>query len=114
MTQEEQDRLARLLERRVAVEKDLLDQLDRMDTDTAYYKDLISDYMALWDIKNELIKDIKDRGVTAKYQNGPNQWGYKKNESIAELNKTNAQMLKILQNLGIKPTAPGDDPNEEM
>jgi phage terminase small subunit len=30
--------------------------------------------------------------------------GMKRNESIAELNKTNAQMLKILNELGLKPS----------
>lgn len=36
------------------------------------------------------------------YQNGQNQWGYKKNDSVNELAKTNAQMLKILTQLNIK------------
>ena len=44
------------------------------------------------------------------------QSGYKKNESIAELNKTNAQMLKILSELGLKarPMDPDLDLDEEM
>lgn len=66
--------------------------------------DLINDYMAMWKIKNLLIKDIKDRGVTTQYKNGENQYGYKKNDSIPELNKTNAQMLKILNELGLRAT----------
>jgi len=62
----------------------------------------LNDYMAMWDIKNELIKDIKDKGVSVKYQNGENQWGHKKNDSVGELNRINAQMLKILDFLGLK------------
>ena len=68
----------------------------------AHYQDLVQDYLMLWDIKNNLIKDIQDRGVTTKYQNGENQWGYKKNESISELLKVNRQMLTILYDLGIR------------
>jgi len=74
--------------------------------------------MALWDIKNALIKDIKKRGVTVTYQNGEHQWGVKKNDSIAELNKTNAQMLRILTELGLRATdidgAGDDDGGDEM
>ena len=84
------------------IKKDLVDQLERNGVYGSHYLDLINDYMAMWDIKNKLIADIKKRGVSAKYQNGENQWGYKKNDSIAELNKTNAQMLKILGELGLK------------
>lgn len=84
------------------IKRDLIDQLDRNGVFGSHYLDLINDYMKLWDIKNMLMKDIKKRGVTVKYQNGENQWGYKKNDSISELNKTNNQMLKILNDLGLK------------
>lgn len=84
------------------IKKDLIDQLERNGVYGSHYLDLINDYMALWEIKNNLIADIKERGVTTKYQNGKNQWGYKKNDSIVELNRTNQQMLKILQDLGLQ------------
>lgn len=99
------------------IKKDLLDQLDRNGVYGNHFMDLVNDYMALWDIKNELIKDIKDRGVSVEYQNGPNQWGQKRNDSIPELNKTNAQMLKIINELGLRPPRVGGDavdPDEEM
>lgn len=98
------------------IKKDLLDQLERNGIFGRQYTDLIEDYMALWDIKNKLIKDIKKRGVTVEWNNGPTQNGCKKNESIGELNKTNAQMLRILSDLGLKATkleTPGDG-DEEM
>ena len=88
--------------KRADIKQDLLDQLERNGVYGSHYTDLINDYMALWDIKNSLIKDIKERGVSTRYQNGENQWGYKKNDSIPELNRTNAQMLKILNELGLK------------
>jgi len=106
------------------IRRDLIDQLDRKGIYGSHYLDLIEDYMALWDIKNKLIKDIRERGVSIKWTNGPinpetgeaAQWGYKKNDSIAELNKTNAHMLKILSELNLKASSAGmaDDSDEEM
>ena len=97
------------------IKKDLIDQLERNGVFGKHYVDLVNDYMAMWDIKNKLIKDIKERGVTVEYNNGGGQKGYKKNDSIAELNKTNAQMLKILNELGLKPSRSDQyDGNLEM
>ncbi len=103
--------------RKNEIKKDLLDQLDRNGVYGKHYRDLINDYMSLWDIKNKLIKDIKTRGVSVHWCNGGGQEGYKKNDSIAELNKTNAQMLKILNELGLKAKSEehgGEGDDEEM
>lgn len=103
------------------IKQDLIDQLERQGIYGQHYLDLVNDYMALWDIKNKLIKDIKERGVSIRWEiynrdGEVVQSGYKKNESIAELNKTNAQMLKILSELGLKarPMDPDLDLDEEM
>lgn len=90
------------------IKKDLLKQLDSNGTYGKQYEDLVSDYMELWNIKNNLIADIKERGVAIEWSNGK-QHGMKKNDSISELNKTNAQMLKILSELGLKPVPQEDD-----
>jgi hypothetical protein len=98
------------------IKNDLIEQLEKNGVRGSQYKDLIDDYMCLWEIKNKLISDIKKRGVMIEWSNGPNQSGFKKNESIGELNKTNAQMLKVLNDLGLKATkteTPGGG-NEEM
>ena len=58
--------------------------------------------MSMWDIKNQLIENIQEKGVSIRYQNGENQYGFKKNDSISELNRTNRQMLTILNDLGLK------------
>lgn len=84
------------------IRQDLIDQLDRNGVFGKHYLDLVEDYMSLWTIKNQLIADIRKRGVTVQYQNGANQWGYKRNDSVPELNKVSAQMLKILNDLGLK------------
>ncbi|NEZ47972.1 RNA polymerase subunit sigma-70 [Clostridium niameyense] len=96
------------------IKKDLLDQLEENEIYGKHYEDLINDYMALWDIKNRLIADIKERGVSVEWNNGK-QVGRKKNDSIPELNKTSAQMLKILAELGLKPSPKENgDMDDEM
>jgi len=87
---------------------DLIKQLEGNGTYGKHYVDLVDDYMALWDIKNRLIDDIKVRGVSVMWVNGKQQ-GMKKNDSIPELNKTSAQMLKILSELGLKPSPKADE-----
>jgi hypothetical protein len=97
------------------VKNDLLDQLERNEVYGNHYIDLIDDYMAMWDVKNSLIKDIHEKGVSVKYQNGENQWGYKKNDSVRELTNVNNQMLKLLDSLGLKASKlEVEDDDEEM
>jgi P27 family predicted phage terminase small subunit len=103
-------------ELREQIRQDLTDQLERQGVYGRHYLDLVEDYMALWDTKNALISDIKKRGVMIKYQNGENQWGYKKNDSVGNLVKVNKQMLELLRELGLRAAdfeADSDD-DEEM
>lgn len=86
------------------IKKDLLDQNERNGTVGKYYTDLIEDYMDMWVTKCLLIEDIKSRGVNSEYNNGGGQKGIKKNESIDQLIKLNGQMLKLLTEIGIKPS----------
>jgi phage terminase small subunit len=90
--------------KKMQIKQDLLDQLERNGVFGQHYIDLANDYMALWEVKNKLIKDIKEKGVQIKYQNGENQWGYKKNDSVRELTNVNNQMLRLLDSLGLKPS----------
>ncbi len=98
------------------IKKDLLDQLDRNKTVGEYYIDLVNDYMDMWVTKCLLVDDIQRRGVNVKYDNGGGQKGMKKNDSVEQRIKINAQMLKLLSELGIKPSqSDGDnDDNEDM
>lgn len=95
------------------IKQDLLKQLESNGTFGKHYEDLVGDYISLWDIKNRLIKDIKIRGVSVEWNNGK-QVGMKKNDSIPELNKTSAQMLKILSELGLKPMPKADDDFDDI
>lgn len=96
------------------IKNDLLDQLARNGTAGTQYTNMIDDYMELWGIKNSLLADIKERGVTIDvYLSGGNR-NQKKNESVDQLVKINAQMLKILSELGIKPVQEGGGLDDEM
>ena len=103
--------------RKSDIRQDLIDQLERNGVVGQHYLDLIEDYMALWSVKRALLADIKKRGVAVEYQNGKNQWGTKKNDSVSELVKVSAQMLKILGELGLRGAdfeAVTDDGDDEM
>ncbi len=95
---------------RSEVQQSLLDQLERNGTDGAFYADLVMDYMALYDTKSKLEKDIKKRGVKIeiKFASGEVK-ETKTNDSVADLLKVNAQMLKIVSALGLDPTRVGGD-----
>ncbi len=90
---------------RKEIKKDLFDQLERNGTFGRFFEDLIEDYMKLWDTKNKLLEDIERRGVSVSYDNGGGQKGVKKNDSVDQVIRVNAQMLKILDNLSIKPSS---------
>lgn len=99
------------------IEQDLISQLEERGVLLKYHEDLVKDYLSYYDIKRKLITDIKKRGVSVFYQNGENQKGYKRNESISELNKVTATMLKILSELGLKPpqkASDGDSGNADL
>jgi len=53
-------------ERRRLIEESLLEQLEMKGADMDHFVDLVRDYMSLWDVKNDLLEDIKKRGVMYK------------------------------------------------
>ena len=87
------------------IRKDLIAQLGRNGVTGSHYIDIIDNYLAFWEIKKKLIADIRARGLIVKWDNGGGQKGERKNESVGELHKVNAQMLKILSDLGLRITA---------
>ncbi|MGM0863383.1 MAG: P27 family phage terminase small subunit [Bacillota bacterium] len=91
---------------RKRIETDLTKHLKNKEIKGTHYEDLVQDYLAMWDLKNKLIDDIEEKGVKVSGMHGP-----KSNPSINDLNKTNAQMLRILSELGLKaaPDEDGDD-----
>ena len=86
------------------VETALLMQIDPSggESEQKHFIDLARDYMTLWDTKQLIAKDIKKRGVVIDYTSNNGIVNKKKNESVDQLVKVNAQMLRILDELGIK------------
>ncbi|WP_144561675.1 P27 family phage terminase small subunit [Bacillus mycoides] len=85
---------------RKRIEKDLYSQLKAKKIVGNHYEDLVQDYLALWDLKCELIDDIQDAGIKVSGMHGP-----KSNPSINDLHKTNDRMIKILGALGLEASA---------
>lgn len=98
------------------IEMDLRQQLTANGICGKFFDDMIDDYMAMYVTKTLLIEDIQKRGTNVKYDNGGGQSGMKKNESVDMFNKTNAQMLKLLAELGLKANAMlgGEDFDDEL
>lgn len=92
------------------IRRDLMAQLERNGTVGEQFRGLVDDYMKMWVIKEKLAADIKERGVLVTAI-GPGGREYlKKNDSVDQLPKYNAQMMKLLSEIGIKPEQnPGDD-----
>ena len=97
--------------KREKIKQDLINQLEENGIEGEHWFDLVDDYMSLWDIKNKLIDDIMERGVNIRYQNGENQYGWKKNDSVGNLHKTNSQMIKLLNKLGIEASPQEETPD---
>lgn len=99
---------------RKAIKADLLEQLERNCTTGQYYTNLVDDYMIMWDTKNQLAEDIENRGavVDKVYSNGTIT--QENNRSTEQFLKVNAQMLKLLDSLGIKPAQVEDDTDDEL
>lgn len=83
------------------VKNSLIEQLERKGADVAVFKSLIDDYMKLWDTKEKLLKDIKKRGISFEDFSSTGKRMQKQNPSTKEAVAVSAQMLKLLDQLGI-------------
>ena len=64
-------------------------------------------------IKELANADLLENGVTVEWRNSETQYGRKKNDSVDQILKTNLQMIKLLDMLGIKPED-GIEDDEEL
>lgn len=102
----------------LAVRKSLIAQLERNGATDKHYIDLVDDYMRLWRIKDKLQEDVATRGAKVEVHTASSV-NIKTNDSVLDLLKVNAQMLKILEALNLMPVeephnAPDDDDDDEM
>lgn len=99
------------------IKENLLNQLKIKDRYEEVYIDLVNDYMSLWELKNELIRDLKERGAQIEVINSKGFKQLKKNDSSDSLLKCNAQMLKLLTELGLSASeviANRDDDEDDI
>ena len=77
---------------RKRVEKSLRQQLVSKGADVEIFKNLIDDYMGLWDLKEMYFEDVKENGLRV---------DGKENTSPKQIPIVNRQMLAILKQLDI-------------
>ena len=97
-----------------SIRKSLLDQLERGGNDVPHFIDVVEDYMKMYIIKELASYDVQTRGTFVEWSNSETQYGSKKNDSVDQVLKTNQQMIKLLDMLGIKPDAGLGAEDEEM
>lgn len=71
-----------------------------------FYMDMIDDYVYYWSLKKKIITDIRAKGLRYETINGNGVTVEKANESVVNLQKTTATMLKILADLKLKEPVP--------
>ena len=88
------------------VKMSLIRQLELRGLSAEFYMDLVNDYIYYWSLKKKLISDIKSKGLRYKTINGNGVEVEKTNDSVVNLQKTTATMLKILADLRLKDPVP--------
>ena len=88
------------------VKTSLIRQLELRGMNAEFYMDLVNDYIYYWSLKKKLIADIKNNGLRYETVNGNGMTVEKANESVVNLQKTTATMLKILADLKLKEPVP--------
>ena len=91
-----------MADKKKQVKKSLIEQLTLQNKKAKFYTDLVDDYMSYWTLKESLVQDIEERGLRYEATNGNGVVTEKPNESIQNLQKTTATMLKILSDLNLK------------
>ena len=84
----------------------LVKQLELRGMNADFYMDMVNDYVYYWSLKKKLIADIRKKGLRYETINGNGVHVEKANESVVNLQKTTATMLKILSDLKLKEPVP--------
>lgn len=112
---EEQKKLNEMIKDKTSsIREDLKNQLILQGKFGKQFDDMIEDYLYLVDLKERLKHDIDENGIRYKNTGGNGFTTFKPNESCERLLKTNAQMLKILQDLELKAPDEGGDEGDDL
>jgi len=111
-----QEKLNKMIEEKTAsIKEDLKSQLISQGKFGRQFDDMIEDYLYLVELKERLKYDIDENGIRYENTGGNGFTSFKPNESCERLLKTNAQMLKILQDLDLKtPDEGGGDEGDDL
>lgn len=98
------------------IRKDLIDQLGKRYGEVGKALiDQVDIYMSLCESARQLRQDIEKRGTKVEVINSRGMKNIKTNDSLIDLQKSSAQMIKIRQQLHLdEPAAETDDLEDEM
>lgn len=95
------------------IKEDLLNQLLEQEKLGKHFEDMVDDYIYFVGLKIKMQNDIDIHGLRINSQTGNGYTTSKPNESVQNLVKVNAQMLKILSELNLKePVVSGNGGDE--
>lgn len=100
-------------EKYIVIKEDLKDQLMDQNKIGSQYDDLLDHAIYLFTLKDSLQEDILAKGLRIKSATGN---GYKKeedNKSVDKLLKVSAQLMKVLNELGLKEPQTEDGGNSD-
>ncbi len=112
--EENEKRLKKLEDKIGAISEDLKNQLITQNKFGKHFDDLIEDYIFLVRLKDDLQYDISLNGLRYDSMTGNGYTTSKPNESVQNLLKVNAQMLKILQDLDLKAPDEGGEDGDDL
>ncbi len=108
---QKENKMKKALEEKInTIREDLKAQLLSQNKFGKQFEDMIEDYIFFVKLKENLQYDIQENGIRYKTMTGNGYSTDKPNESVQNLVKINAQMLKILQDLELK--TPDEDIKE--
>lgn len=111
----EKKRLKNVEKKAEFIRDDLKKQLQASNKIGKHFEDMIQDYIFMVKLKEDLQHDIDIHGIRYESRTGNGYITDKPNESVGNLLKVNAQMLKILQDLELKePEEPEEGEGDDL
>ena len=91
-----------------SIREDLINQLELKGMHHSYYRDMVDQYCDYFEMKNDLMEDVKKKGVRVEVTSGNGFTTSKDNGSIMLSIKVTQTMLKILNDLGLREPVMSD------
>ena len=86
---------------RECVKRSLIEQLEAKGAGIDVFRDMIDDYMTMWDEKETLKQDMKEKGLRYSVTSGNGFETEKDNPSFKVFPLVNKQMLMLLKQMGL-------------